>query len=506
MESLSFLDRILLKRINPRNQNKMRPFHRAFSLLINSLHLEETFMAFDFIPQTSKEILDSKKPDAPIVAKVFDYVFDKYASSVSLDPTGTRYKTIKIPRRVEKSGATISTIKTDLKRLGVDVDKEKVTIVFGDGSGKYATTRNALGAKLTVPGELATIEAIKHGITKPADTKQQLFIDDNAAFQDWKTTFEETPKTVRTFLKEDVSRYDIIHLGSMTSPLVDVVNSFVQKIGMKRDSWNPADIYFIKKNSESAATARLKSIMTKYAGDPALQDIFNVEFHKLYEEGILYPVSLKQIVRTPGHVEYSNIPGAGAAEEFDIRISQFTLNMTSGKEIGMMTFLNADTSKNISMQVRGFPHGYSIAQTEVSGDGSGAGGRVGKVSVKVIDRVLASYNDKRITEMSYFGLKPAYFSKFDDTRINEVWGWYQKVSSHSRVNVKGGVTKAEFKKMVADAKKDQTLAENLAIKIQGLKIMNFLISNEKDVSTIMNRIISGAKKTENGSGFFIKVY
>jgi hypothetical protein len=44
------------------------------------------------------------------------------------------------------------------------------------------------------------------------------------------------------------------------------------------------------------------------------------------------------------------------------------------------------------------------------------------------------------------------------------------------------------------------------MKIQGLKIMNFFITNEKDLSAIMNKMINGAKKVSDTNGFFIKIY
>jgi hypothetical protein len=50
------------------------------------------------------------------------------------------------------------------------------------------------------------------------------------------------------------------------------------------------------------------------------------------------------------------------------------------------------------------------------------------------------------------------------------------------------------------------VAENMVMKIQGLKIMNFFITNEKDLSAIMNKMINGAKKVSDTNGFFIKIY
>jgi hypothetical protein len=50
------------------------------------------------------------------------------------------------------------------------------------------------------------------------------------------------------------------------------------------------------------------------------------------------------------------------------------------------------------------------------------------------------------------------------------------------------------------------VAENMVMKIQGLKIMCFFIKNKKDLSSIMNKMINGAKKIDDSNGFFIKIY
>jgi hypothetical protein len=58
--------------------------------------------------------------------------------------------------------------------------------------------------------------------------------------------------------------------------------------------------------------------------------------------------------------------------------------LLKAKKIGLFTFNNTDTKKQINMQVRGFPHGYGTAQTEITSDGTPTGGRLGKVSTKVV--------------------------------------------------------------------------------------------------------------------------
>ena len=56
------------------------------------------------------------------------------------------------------------------------------------------------------------------------------------------------------------------------------------------------------------------------------------------------------------------------------------------------------------------------------------------------------------------------------------------------------------------SKSNMEVAKNMAMKIQGLKIMHFFVKNKKDLSGIMNKMINGAKKISDTNGFFIKIY
>ena len=50
------------------------------------------------------------------------------------------------------------------------------------------------------------------------------------------------------------------------------------------------------------------------------------------------------------------------------------------------------------------------------------------------------------------------------------------------------------------------IAKTMVMKIQGLKIMYFFVKNQKNLSSIMNKMINGAKKISDTNGFFIKIY
>jgi hypothetical protein len=229
----------------------------------------------------------------------------------------------------------------------------------------------------------------------------------------------------------------------------------------------------------------------------------------LYQKKQLYPISLKQLTRPPS-IEYNNVPGTMNLKVQNIIIKNFNCDLSlHGKEIGLFTFTNKDTGRDISMQVRGFQHGYKIAQTEITRDGSPSGGRLGKVPTSVIDKIMTQhlFAGERIDTISFFGnLSEGTFSKFNKSRIDEVWDWYTSVIADSSVTVNHRLTKNEFEGLVEQAKKDYTVAAALCIKIQGLKIMYFLIEQKDEIKVIMNKFINGAKKISNDNGFFIKIY
>jgi ubiquitin len=235
--------------------------------------------------------------------------------------------------------------------------------------------------------------------------------------------------------------------------------------------------------------------------------MFNNKMYDYYKKKQLYPISLKQLVTDKPSVDFTNEPGKAKKAAYNIQIAKFNCNISAeGKEIGLFTFKNTDTTKQISLQVRGFPHKYTTAQTEITSDGTPSGGRLGKIPVDVLDRVMEEFGDERIKSINYFGRSPKLFSAFDKKRIDEVYAMYKKVSSHTKVQDGNKLTKAAFNDLVTSAQSNSNIAANLCMKIQGLKLMHFFVTNDKNISTIMNKMINGAKKIGEENGFFIKIY
>ena len=381
----------------------------------------------------------------------------------------------------------------------IDIDKSPFS---GMGGG---TSRNVLGKQLSDAGELATVMSLRKDIKNARDTGQSIFVNNPEAFAAWYTTFQYTRPAVNKIVGS-LNNFDIIHDATDRSDFTNTITLFLRKAKLSKDSWNPADIYIINKSIRQKVTNDLKKIVETYEISDGLVNMFNNKLYEFYKKKILYPISLKQLVTEKPSIDYANIPGTVNVEAYNIKISKFNCNLTTeGKEIGLFTFLNVDTRKQINLQVRGFPHSYGVAQTEITSDGTPSGGRLGKISTSIVDSVMAQYNDARINSIKYFGT-PRPFENFDESKIRETYKMYETVIKNSKVSNQKFLKYNDYVKLINTSKSNVEIAKNMCMKIQGLKIMHFFIKNEKNLSDIMNKMINGAKKISDANGFFIKIY
>ena len=380
----------------------------------------------------------------------------------------------------------------------VDIDKAPF-------SGMGGQSRNTLGKALADAGELATVMSLQKDIKTAKDTGQSIFVNNPEAFADWYKTFQLTKPAVKKIVGS-LNNFDIIHDATDKSDFTSTITSFLRKTKLTKDSWNPADIYIINKSARVKVIKDLKKIVETYVISDGLINMFNNKLYEFYKKKILYPISLKQLVTEKPSIDYANIPGKINVSDYNIKIEKFNCDLTiEGKEIGLFTFLNDDTKKKINLQVRGFPHSYGVAQTEITSDGTPSGGRLGKIPTKVVDSVMYQYKDARINSIRYFG-SPKPFSNFDENKIKETYKMYETVIKDSKVSNQKFLSYKEYAYIINLAKSNMDIAKNMAMKIQGLKIMHFFVKNKKDLSGIMNKMINGAKKISDSNGFFIKIY
>lgn len=436
----------------------------------------------------------------------------KYLNSVISDVL--EKKKIKL-----KDSSAVIPITADIKKIKVMLDKKQdptklvltalpwTKIDKAPYSGIGGTGgRNALGKKLADAAELATILSLTKELKTPKDTGDKIFIDNPKIFYDWKMTFDNTKVAVKKIVG-NLSGYELLHDATDKTNFKKVITAFCSKAKVAKDSWNPADLFVVKKANMKSVIEELDKIVQTYDVKDGLIDYFNSKIYEYYKDKVLYPISLKQLTSEKANIELTNIPGKSQASAYEITISNFNCNFSeNGKEIGVFTFKNEDTGKFIALQIRGFPHGYGVAQTEITSDGTPTGGRLGKISASIVDNVLNEYDHSRIDSISWFGKAPDYFSTFDSKKANEAYKWYTTSIKHNKVKDQNKLSRKEFDALINLARADKEIAANVSVKIQGLNLMYFFINNEKNLSHIMNKMINGAKKISADNGFFIKIY
>lgn len=382
--------------------------------------------------------------------------------------------------------------------------KFKITLVGSRGKGN----KNSGGKELADAAELATIAALKlkNDVESPDELGVKYFLKDDDAFVTWKNTFNETRKAVKKIVGS-LNSFEIIHKGTDNSPFSKVLSDIVKKcktLVSSNDAWCPADIFIAKKTSIPKITEVLKQFLKDFEDPNNLLLNTNNYIYKLYNDSVLYPISLKQI-RSHYKIDYENIPGKSIPTyQFEIKTFGCDLSPENTKEIGLLVFKNKETGKDVNMQIRGFPHKYSTVQTEITSDGSATGGRLGKVPTNVIDNVMAEYNYERIKSIDYFGKETnGFFSNWDSKKSEEVWKQYDFCVKKSKNTP---ITKEQFLEYIERAKTEPFIATNMCVKIQGLRILYFFVKNESKISDIITRMVNGAKKINDKSAFFIKIY
>ncbi len=451
--------------------------------------------AFNFRPKTLEEIGNIKNGKA--IRKLFIDVKKHLPGNEEIITVDIKNGEAKILKSIMQDFELLdSKIKEKIKE-----NESLHSNIFGNGSS--AKSRNSLGATLTNAGEQATILSLSKNIQTAKDTNQDVFMDYPNAFEDWKNTFKMTRGAVQRVIKNDISSYRILHDATDKSEFAKTIHKFCKKAGVSKHNWNSADMFMVDKKKFNTIVETLNNIIEHNSGS-VLIGVFNSKIYTLYLEGLLYSISLKQIDKV-AKIDYNNIPSENQVVYDKMKIEKFIINFGfDTKEIGSFRFKNLESNKNVIMQNRPFPFEYSVNQTEIVSDGSKSGGRLGKVSTKYIDRMMAEYNYSRINKASYFGNKKDMMKNFDAKKRKEVTEQYNFLKSKRYVDVQNSKYFFEILDTI-DSKSDieKTI---FMVKLQGLRYMYFYAKNENNTTDIVNGMINSAKKIGKTSSFFIKIY
>ena len=457
-------------------------------------------MAFNYRPKTAKEVRDKKKPFSNTAASVFDFVKSQYGETIVLDPT-SNFKSIKVPRAVQQKRSIIE-LKRELINIA-KIDISSMDIVFGNGSGAGGSTINAAEtAKQENATRLVCEHFIEKGTMPPATEIEKIYegYDDG-----WANTFEMQAKALKTWLKANKGYEYSRDSGIM--PYLE--NIALKKCGVKtKDSWNPADIYIVRKTKLADIKAKLKRIGDRIA-DPRLKlDALNDYMKVLFNDRDLVGISLKKLGKSVA-VEETNVKGIVFEKITMIKNSlrcNLDLKANGEFETGELAFALKVGKNIVNVQVRAFCGGIR-GSTQMDMTGSGAAAKLGKVSSReAIDPFLQKYGLKRrmATEIPKVG----YFTNAEVANFTEE---QRKLSTYLIAGMKVDFGKQNWKRTFAEARRNEIennrTASQLSAKLQCFQWINILYTLDKKgvLNEFLNIAYYGAKKQYATAGPFLKI-
>jgi|TARA_B110000438_G_C15768580_1_gene630785 hypothetical protein len=455
-------------------------------------------MAFNFRPKNVNEIGSKKKSFGDRAIDVWSFVKETYGEIIILDPS-TNFSSIKIPRIVEDTD-NITTVKKKLKKI---VDLTGLNISFGNGSGSGGSSMNAAE---TAKQENATRLVCEHFIEKGKMPTAKVISAVYSAYDDgWAKTFEMQASALKSWLGNKKGYEYSRDIGIM--PYVEGIA--LSKCGVStKDSWNPADIYIVKKDKRTAIEKKLKSIGDMKTEKSNKLDALNDYMKDLFIKKFLVGISLKKLGKTV-KLEETNVTGNKLQKITLVKNSincNLDLDVKGEFTTGELSLaLNVDGSV-VNVQVRAFSGGERES-TQMDMTGSGAAAKLGKVSSReAIDPFLNKYGLSRrmgsdIPKVGNFTAEDVKFFENEQTRLSTYSIMKNKVNFGSKK------WSTSFAKARTFEKDNNRTASQLSAKLQcfmWIEIFNKL-DNKNVLSEFLNVLYYGAKKQYASAGPFLKI-
>tara|TARA_B110000438_G_C15751266_1_gene623105 strand:- start:48 stop:1418 length:1371 start_codon:yes stop_codon:yes gene_type:complete len=455
-------------------------------------------MAYNFRPKNTKEILNKKKKFSEQASSVFNYVKKTYGETIILDPT-KNFSGIKIPRIVEDKD-NITKVKQKLKKV---VDLTGLDIAFGNGSGDGGSSMNAAEtAKQENATRLVCEHYIENGKMPPAKLISKVY----SGYDDgWAKTFEMQASALKKWLKSSKGYEYSRDEGIM--PYVEKIA--LTKCGVRtKDSWNPADIYIVKKNKRKTIENKIKSIGDMKAEKSNKLDALNDYMKSLFKKKELVGISLKKLGKTV-KLEETNVKG-NKLEKITLVKNSFNCDLSLDKKgefsTGELSFsLNVDGAI-VNVQVRAFSGGVRES-TQMDMTGSGAAAKLGKVSsTEAIDPFLSKCGLKR-----RMGSDLPKVGKWKPIDIKFYVDEQKKLSKVNIMKQKVDFGKSNWSTMFSKArsleKNNNRTASQLSAKLQCFRWIEILhkLDKSKKLNEFLNVLYYGAKKQYASAGPFLKI-
>ena len=466
--------------------------------------LREYSMAYNFRPKNTAEITGKKKKFSIQVADVYTFIKKEYGETIVLDPT-SNFQKVKVPRIVEKTDG-IAALK---KKLAAKANTAGLDISFGNGSGTGGSTINAVE---TAKQENATRFVCEQFIDK---TPNQMPSGDKIAAiyenydDDWHATFKLQAEKLKSWLGTnkgyEYSRDD----GIM--PFVERVAQ--QKCGVStKDSWNPADIYIVRKTKRREIEAEITKIGDMPGTAPQRLDMLNEYMRKQFKTRDLVGISLKKLGRT-ATVEETNINRQQTLKEIKIIPNSMKLDLdlaANGEFVtGEFKFQIEAEGNVVNVQVRAFSGGIR-EKTQMDMTAAGAAAKLGKVSV--IEAINPFLNSMSPQQKLRSGTDLPKVGAFTDADIKK---YVDEQNALKRVTIGGSgpidFGRNDFKTTLMEAiqleQDNNRTASQLSAKLQCFEWIRILKAAEQQnkLKDFLSVLYYGAKKQYATAGPFLKI-
>jgi hypothetical protein len=457
-------------------------------------------MAYNFRPKNSKEISAKRKTYSTDAVFVFEYIKENFSETIILDPN-TDFKNIKIPRVIEKKTG-IAQLKRDMAKIQ---SIQSLNITFGNGSGTGGSTINAAE---TAKQENATRFVCEHFIEK---NKMPAAADIAKIYPDyddqWHETFNMQASALKKWLKSQ--RGYLYSRDDGIMPFLE--NIAITKCGVAtKDSWNPADIYIVKRSKERQIKIDLKKIGDSKVDKKIKLDMLNEYMREKFLTRDLVGISLKKLGRSVS-LEETNVTKLRTMKEIGIIKNSIRLNLnlqSNGEfETGEMALkINAGGSE-VNIQVRAFSGGVRES-TQMDMTGQGAAAKLGKVSAReAIDPFLQSMGTVRRrmgTEIVRVG----------QWQAKDIKKYVDEKKALEKIRIDGNSIdfgENDWETTLTEAieleKENNRTASQLSAKLQCFRWVEIFAEAEKKnrLTEFLSILYSGAKKQYASAGPFLKI-
>lgn len=475
----------------------------SFRCDINTPRNRRKSLAFNYRPLSVNEILGKKKANSEMVAIIYTFIKKTYGETIVLDPT-TQFNKIKIPRIVEKTD-NIATVKQKLAKVA---DTKGLDISFGNGSGAGGSSINAAETAKQENATRFVCEQYIDGTPAGMPNGNKIAEIYPNYDDDWHETFKLQATKLKAWLGTnkgyEYSRDD----GIM--PFLEKIA--INKCGVStKDSWNPADIYIVRKTKKKDIETELTRIGNLGVPKPQKLDMLNDYMRKMFVTRDLVGISLKKLGKT-ATTEATNVTRQQTLKDISVVANSVKLDLdlaTNGEfntgEMKMQLKVGTDI---VNVQIRAFSGGVRES-TQMDMTGAGAAAKLGKVSAReAIDPFLngmAPAQKRRMgTELPKVG---AWTEEDIKKYVDEQFKLKDVRIGGSPIDFGSNKWETTLRNAIELEKENNRTASQLSAKLQCFQWVKIFQEVEKqgNLKEFLSILYFGAKKQYATAGPFLKI-